>query len=259
MILIIEDNSIIADNLSEYLELQWIDTKVFYDGETAFEYIVQSQEKGKGIPKWIILDRMMPKLDWLSLARMLKNRGFYIPIIFLTALDKPLDRLEWLEVGAIDYISKPVELKELSLKIQNLLNLSLGNTQKRPNFQEKSPNQYSMENWEAHIQSCNSWRDLLQVDSHITLDRSAKQVTLNWKPISLSPKEYGIFELLALRQWQVVTYDSILENVWHESPERIDVFQGSITVHIAYLRKKIQTSLIRTVKLTGYILDFPKA
>jgi DNA-binding response OmpR family regulator len=67
---------------------------------------------------------MMPKLDGLGLARMLKTRGFHIPIIFLTALDKPVDRLEGLEVGAIDYLSKPVELKELSLKIKNLLDVT---------------------------------------------------------------------------------------------------------------------------------------
>jgi DNA-binding response OmpR family regulator len=55
-----------------------------------------------------------------------------------------------------------------------------------------------------------------------------------------------------------VTYDSLLEHVWHESSERLNTFQWSITVHIAYLRKKLNTPLIRTVKLSGYILDFPQ-
>ena len=112
MIIIVDDNALIANNIAEYLEIQGFSTEAYYDGESAFENISRKLDLGEKI-ELIILDRMMPRLDGVGLLRLMRSRKINIPVLFLTALGKPIDTLEGLEAGAIEYLVKPVELKEL--------------------------------------------------------------------------------------------------------------------------------------------------
>jgi two-component system OmpR family response regulator len=93
MILIVDDSQTIAQNIAQYLKLHGFETKALFDGEAAFEEIIRSQDAGKPV-KLVILDRMMPRLDGMGLLRLMRSRGIQTPVMFLTALGKPIDRLE---------------------------------------------------------------------------------------------------------------------------------------------------------------------
>ena len=85
------------------------------NGAIAFEMIMHKSYD------FLIVDRMMPEIDGLSLIRMLKSRSITIPFLFLTALSKQVDKIEGLSLGADDYLVKPFDLEELSLRIDNIL------------------------------------------------------------------------------------------------------------------------------------------
>jgi DNA-binding response OmpR family regulator len=87
-ILIIEDNKTIAENISLYLTAKGYQTSIAHDGEQAFDMIRSSKYD------FLIIDRMIPKIDGLSLVRMMQSRSIEIPFLFLTALDKQVDKIE---------------------------------------------------------------------------------------------------------------------------------------------------------------------
>lgn len=242
MILVVDDNQLIASNIVEYLQIQWIPAIACFDGETAFEMIQKKLDANEKI-ELIILDRMMPKLDGISLMRLLRSRKIEIPVIFLTALGKPLDIIEWLEVGAVEYLAKPVELKELGLRIKNLLTYASGRPKKGYINTTIAPSDPSESDETIHIHG-------------LTVDFPAQKIMRNGQIIHLSPKEYNIFKLLLDNQWRVVTYQEIFEKVWLDYGSSFSEYTTTITVHIAYLRRKLgEVNFIRTVKLTGYIID----
>ncbi len=189
----------------------------------------------------------MPKLDGMGLLRLMRNRGIEIPVVFLTALGKPIDRLEGLELGAVEYIVKPIELKELSLRIQNLLH-----------FGDKKPNQAPIKKIGGkNILSPEAIQDTehdIEI-GEIVFNPISQMVRRKGILISLSPKEFGILKLLMLHRGSIVSTAQIFEQVWHDRGSRFSEYSSTITVHIAYLRRKLGNDLIRTVKLAGYIID----
>jgi DNA-binding response OmpR family regulator len=235
MILIVDDSQTIAQNIAQYLKLHGFETKALFDGEAAFEEIIRSQDAGKPV-KLVILDRMMPRLDGMGLLRLMRSRGIQTPVMFLTALGKPIDRLEWLELGAIEYIVKPIELREILIRVQNLLS-----------FGEQSG---SSPKWTELTESAEK-REI----GDITIFPESKTVQKNNILIPLSPKEYGILELLVRNAGKVVSPEEIFEEVWHDRGSRFSEYSSTITVHMAYLRKKLGKDCIRTVKYSGYTIN----
>lgn len=220
-ILIIEDNTTIAENIALYLEAKNHRSAIAPDGEKAFDMIRTTKYD------FLIIDRMIPKIDGLSLVRMMQARTIIIPFLFLTALGKQVDKIEWLSLGADDYLVKPFDLEELLLRIENILRRKGVSTQ-------------------------SSGRDMFIGD--ILLDTSAKRVIRANSPVELSPKEYALFEVLVKNRGSVLDRDFLYESVWwwyDASPESLE----TINVHIAHLRKKLGSDVIRTVKLSGYIID----
>ena len=220
-ILIIEDNVTISENIALYLEAKNHRTAIASDGEKAFDMIRTAKYD------FLIIDRMIPKIDGLSLVRMMQARSITIPFLFLTALGKQVDKIEWLSLGADDYLVKPFDLEELLLRIENIL-------RRKSETRESSPKNDAL--------------------SGIILDMSAKRVTRSHIPVELSPKEYALFETLFKNRGRVLDRDFLYESVWwgyEASPELLE----TINVHIAHLRKKLGSSVIRTVKLSGYIID----
>lgn len=221
-ILIIEDNATIAENISLYLTAKWYETSIAHDGEIAFDMIRRTQYD------FLIIDRMMPQIDGLSLVRMLQSRSIEIPFLFLTALDKQVDRIEWLSLWADDYLVKPFDLEELKLRIENIMKRrGSGNPQKKSSFQI----------WD------------------LTLDPDARQISKSDQRIDLSPKEYAILELLWQKQWTILSRESIYESLWWDESDPFANTLDTINVHIAHIRKKLGTDIIRTVKLSGFIID----
>ena len=220
-ILIIDDNHTITENISLYLSNKWYDTAVAYHGEMAFDMIRREQYD------FLIVDRMMPEIDGLALIRMLQARSIHIPFLFLTALSKQTDKIEGLSLWADDYLVKPFDLEELVLRIENIARRN----GKPPTLSTKN----------------------IIIDS-LDIDTQAKSVKKDGKRIELSPKEYSLLEVLLKNRGTVLSRDFLYEAVWWDY-EVSDQVLETINVHIAHLRKKLTPELIRTVKLSGYVVD----
>ncbi len=238
MILVVDDNTLIASNIVEYLQVQWIPATACYDGESAFNWIEKAIESNEKI-ELIILDRMMPKLDGISLMRLLNSRKIEIPVLFLTALGKPLDTLEWLEAGAVEYLVKPIELRELGLRVKNLLSYGTGKVKKGA----------------VHIGLHTTLDDEILFHGLI-INFASQKITREGHMIHLSPKEYQIFKLLFDNRGKIVTYKDIFEKVWLDYGSNFSEYTTTITVHMAYIRRKLWgNNFIRTIKWHGYIID----
>jgi DNA-binding response OmpR family regulator len=223
-ILIAEDHPTIRENITLYLETKWHKVESAKDGAVAFDMIQKEKYD------FLILDRMMPEIDGLSLVRMLRARSIEIPFLFLTALGKQADKIEWLSLWADDYLVKPFDLEELGLRIENIMRRYQENLSSR---KELMPN--------INI-------------ADITLDRDGKRVMRDDRMIELSPLEYALFELLMDHRGSVLTRDFLYESIWW-GYEVSEATLDTINVHIAHLRRKIGKDVIRTVKLTWYIID----
>ena len=121
-ILIIEDNKEISNNIKEYLELEKFEITQAFDWEIGLD-----TAKSKNFDL-ILLDLMLPEIDWITIARKL-NWRIETPIIMITAKDSINQKLEWFKNGAIDYIVKPFDLRELEARIKANLKIN-SNSQK---------------------------------------------------------------------------------------------------------------------------------
>ncbi|MBI5123056.1 response regulator transcription factor, partial [Candidatus Roizmanbacteria bacterium] len=148
------------------------------------------------------------------------------PVIMLTAKSQLENKIEGLNVGADDYLTKPFEGKELLARIKALIRRQSGKTQ--------SP--------------------LIKIN-RLEINTNTTAVKLNGNIISLAPKEYALLEYLAVNNGKVIDRMTLLHHVWGED---IDEFSNTVDVHIRYLRQKIDDDqvkkLIRTVKNKGYML-----
>lgn len=172
-----------------------------------------------------ILDIMMPKKDGLTILRELRERGEALPVLLLTALDAIGDRVEGLDAGADDYLTKPFAFDELLARVRMLL---------RRNSKDKT--------------------DQLTVGD-LTMTLSTRTVRRDGREISLSAKEFSILECLMRNRGTVLTRSQLESHVWDYD------FEGGsniIDVYVRYLRKKIdepfEKKLIHTVRGVGYTL-----
>ncbi len=177
----------------------------------------------------IILDRMLPALDGLSILKTLRSSDKQTPVIILSALGEVDDRVEGLKAGGDDYLVKPFAFSELLARIDALL--------RRGEIKPDS--------------------SLLKV-ADLELDRLSHAVKRAGKSIDLQPREYLILEYLMLHAGQIVTRTMLLESVWdyHFDPQT-----NIIDVHISRLRNKIDRDfdppLLQTVRGAGYCLREP--
>jgi len=174
----------------------------------------------------VILDRMLPGLDGLGVLRTLRASGNTTPVLILSALGEVDDRVEGLQAGSDDYLTKPFAFSELHARVQALL---------RRGGQEAPATQ-------------------LQVGD-LAIDILARRVTRAGKEIALQPREYRLLEYLMRHAGQVVTRTMLLEGVWdyHFDPQT-----NVIDVHVSRLRAKIDREfdqpLLHTVRGAGYVM-----
>ena len=177
----------------------------------------------------LILDRMLPALDGLSILKTLRSSDRQTPVIILSALGEVDDRVQGLKAGGDDYLVKPFAFSELLARIEALLRRG-----------EMKPD-----------------TSLLKV-ADLELDRLTHTVKRAGKTIELQPREYLILEFLLQHAGQIVTRTMLLENVWdyHFDPQT-----NIIDVHISRLRNKIdrdfEAPLLQTVRGAGYCLREP--
>lgn len=216
-LLLVDDESRLTEALSYLLKKNGFVVDVAMDGKTGIDMACT------GIYDIIILDRMLPYLDGISLLKEFRGLGYQTPVLFLTAKDTPEDRAEGLNAGADDYLVKPFFNVELLARLHAL----------------------------ARRNSKDIVDTILTVDD-MTFDPQRSQVTKKGKVIHLTVKESQLLELLVRNQGQVVTKQRIIEKVWGYNS---DALESTINIYIHYLRKKINISNLKTVRGVGYYLQ----
>lgn len=175
----------------------------------------------------MVIDRMLPDLDGLSLVRSARAAGVQTPAIFLTALSAIDERVNGLRAGADDYVVKPFSFAELSARLEAVL--------RRPAEAKAEQTQITC--------------------ADLELDLIARTARRGERKIELLPREFQMLEYLMRRQGRVVTRTMLLEGVWDY---RFDPRTNVIDVHISRLRRKIdadgEAALIHTVRGAGYKL-----
>lgn len=220
-LLIVEDEHKIANSLQKGLSHEGYTVDVAYDGEEGFDL---ASEGGYDV---VILDRMLPLMDGVTICKKLRDAHIHTPVLMLTAKGEIDDRVEGLNAGADDYLIKPFAFAELLARVKALT--------RRPK--------------EAFVQS-------LKVDD-LTLDPISYTVKRGESDISLSRKEFSLLEYLMRHAGQILTKEQIIENVWNYDA---DVLPNTVEVYIGYLRTKIdkiyreKPPLIHTVRGFGYKL-----
>ncbi len=178
----------------------------------------------------LVVDRLLPGVDGLSVVRLLRETGVQTPALFLTALGGLDDRVAGLDAGADDYLVKPFAFAELAARLRAL----------------------------ARRQPMSETSASLMI-GELTLDRLTRRVERGGVPIDLQPREYCLLEYLMQHAGQVVTRTMLLEHVWefHFDPKT-----SVVETHMSRLRAKVDrpfaTELIRTVRGAGYVLAEPR-
>jgi DNA-binding response OmpR family regulator len=170
----------------------------------------------------IILDLGLPGIPGRQVLSSLRKEGHDIPVLILTARDTVDERVEGLDAGADDYMTKPFDLDELSARVRALLRRRSGRA---------AP---------------------MLIHGDIILDPAAHSVTSKGEPVSLSHREFSLLQLLLERAGRVLSRQHFEESLygWDEEIE-----SNTIEVHIHHLRKKLGPDLIRTVRGVGYTID----
>jgi two-component system OmpR family response regulator len=219
-VLVVEDDTDMADSLKASLTADSHEVDVANDGETGETMALNG---GYDV---IVLDRMLPKKQGVSIVKDLRGKGVSTPVLILSALHDEDHRIEGLNAGANDYLGKPFSTRELLARVRSL--------------------------WHG--------RDLgpatkLSVGD-LEMDLLARTVRRDGKKLDLQPREFRLLEYLMRHSGQTVTRKMLLENVWdyHFDPQT-----NVIDVHISRLRSKIDRdfaqTLLHTVRGSGYRLE----
>ena len=219
-ILVVEDNTELADNIREWLELEEYSVDCCNDGLSGLAYL-QTYEYDL-----VLLDWTMPKITGIELLKQYRAKGGSAPVLMLTGRRTLDDKEDGLDAGADDYLTKPFEMRELSARIRALLRRA------RP-----QPT------------------DTLKI-ANLVLDKKARRVSREGKELKLMPKDFAILELLMSYPNKVFSPEALIERIWSTDT---DASPEVVRKHINRIREKIdadgKASLIRTVHGVGYALD----
>ena len=218
-LLLAEDERMLSDALVEMLTHNNYSVDPVYDGEDALYYLQNGEYDGA------ILDIMMPKMDGLTVVRKLRASGSSLPVLMLTAKSEIDDKVEGLDSGADDYLTKPFAMKELLARIRAM-------TRRQP---EMTGNTLTF--------------------GDLSLRRSDFALSAPGGEIRLGSKEYQIMEMLMANSGRVIPTERFMEKIWgYDSGAEINV----VWVNISGLRKKLEQLgahvLIKASRGVGYYL-----
>ncbi len=222
-ILLVEDNARLAASIRDYLARNGYEVAVEGDG------LAVAERHARMRPDLVILDLMLPGKDGLALCRELRGAAA-VPILILTAKGESIDQVLGLEMGADDYVVKPVEPRVLLARVDALLRRVRGTPAEA--------------------------REDRVVAGRVAIDASRRSAALDGRAVELTTGDFDILWLLASRAGQVVSRDEILRVVRGIDYDGLD---RSIDARVCRLRRKLQEaggseSMIKTVRLRGYLL-----
>ena len=219
-LLLVEDDPTAADLLIDRLRCDGDIVAYAENGEAG---LAQATQDAFDV---LIVDRLMPKLDGLTMVRQLREQGADTPVLFLTALDSVDDRVAGFAAGGDDYLVKPFAYEELRARLEALM--------RRKQLAQ----------------------DTMLTLADLTMDVIARRVTRGAHEITLQAREFSLLEYLLRHKGQVVTRSMLLENVWHYN---FDTQTNVIDVHISRLRNKLDKEfsapLLHTLRGRGFVLQ----
>lgn len=226
-ILVVDDEHTITDLVGIYLQNEGYEVTLAYNGADAAREILTHEFE------LAILDIMLPDIDGFELLRTIRANRTY-PVIMLTARDAQADKIEGLSLGADDYVVKPFRPLELVARVKAQL-------RRYTSYGTRDQTEDS----------------LLSVNG-LTINRDARQVTVDEKPVRTTPLEYAILLYLVEHRGKVVPVEELFRAVWNE--EFMAGSNNTVMVHIRHLREKIgddaqNPRFIRNIWGVGYTID----
>ena len=218
-ILLVEDDDLLGDGIQKSLGHLGFTVDWMRDGKQG-ENALTGEEYAA-----VVLDLGLPQQDGLALLQSVRGKGLSVPVLILTARDSKLDKLKGFNLGADDYVIKPIDMEELAARLRALIRRSAGRASPR-------------------IQT-----------GAVEIDPGTRQVWHEGVPVELSAKEFAVLELLVLNAGRVLTRAQLEQSLygWGDSAD-----SNTIEVFIHHLRKKLGSDFIQTLRGIGYTVGRSK-
>ncbi|TPE44568.1 response regulator [Maribrevibacterium harenarium] len=215
-ILLVEDDTSLAEGVCTALRHADYTVDWIADGVNAY-HAIQNE-----VFDLVVLDLGLPSMDGISVLRGVRDKGVSVPILLLTARDAIEERIQGLDAGADDYLTKPFDLSELQARIRALVRRASGRASEEIIFGD------------------------------LSIDTGSRAVCYQGQPVTLTRREYSLLMELLSRPGHVFTRDVLTQVLygWDE-----DVESNALEVHVHHLRKKLGSELIRTVRGVGYVIN----
>jgi len=209
-VLLVEDDRLLGESIAEYLQSEGFITDWVYDPREVMDLLEVSRYDV------IVLDLMMPHVEGEGLIKAIREKDKETPILVLTAKQRLEDKRTCFELGADDYLTKPFEMEELTLRLKAL-------------YRRKNP------------------QDVVVIDE-VEVCFSKEMVKVKGEPISLSKKDWLVLKFLVENRGRFVSQEEILNYVWGDEP----VGEEVVRARIKNLRKLMPEGFIKTMKGRGY-------
>ncbi len=221
-LLLAEDEKEMSDALVTILKHNNYSVDAVYDGQDAFDYL------DSGLYDAAILDIMMPKMDGITVLKKIRAKGHALPVLLLTAKSEIDDRVDGLDAGADDYLTKPFAMKELLARVRALTRRTGDVT------------------------------DNVLTFGDLSLDRGTFLLTCGEHSVNLTSKEFQMLEMLMTNPGQVISIDLFMDKIWgYDTETELNV----VWVYISYVRKKLtkvhSKVSIKATRNVGYSLIAP--
>ncbi|MEO9140461.1 MAG: response regulator transcription factor [Jatrophihabitans sp.] len=225
-VMVVDDDDTVASVVVNYLERAGHTTRQLGDGDAALIALSEA------IPDLLVLDLMLPGVDGLEICRRVRAQWPHLPVIMLTALAEPEDRIAGLEVGADDYVTKPFSPRELVLRVDSVLR-------------------------RASVAAPPTTPTVLHAGA-IAVDTAARRATRDGRELALTVRELDLLTFLLTHPGRAFKRAELMREVWGWTFGD----QSTVTVHVRRLREKIEDdptnpTLIQTVWGIGYRLEQP--
>lgn len=219
-ILLAEDDPLLGDGLRAGLRQHGYQVDWVRDGEAAEREIATEAYAAA------VLDLGLPRQDGMDVLAAIRRRGIRLPVLVLTARDAVTDRVRGLDLGADDYVVKPVDLGELAARLRALVRRAHGVAQESLSAQD------------------------------IVLDPAARTVTQAGAAVALAPREFDLLHALMLNVGRVLSREQLEQHLYSWGRE---VESNTVEVHVHHLRRKLGSAAIQTVRGVGYLLPRARA